>query len=145
MHRTITRLIWYLKRCKTILVKELRDNFSDDFEFFICKTSSRCNKTLLPKASHTGQSKQNLSAGRSELFIGGYQASAGYYQNKRTTDEKSYSWLWWICWVIFTICYVCTKFVKHTYVKICYIPGNLLNRHFAYHFMYLNNAETICL
>lgn len=43
------------------------------------------------------------------------------------------------------VMYTYTKFEKHTYIKICYIPGNLLNRHFAYHFMYLNNAETICL
>lgn len=144
-HRTPYLISQTLQNDSCDFLKELRDNFSDEFEFFIFKTSSRCNKTLLPKASHTGQSKQNLSAGRSELFIGGYQASAEYYQNRRTTDEKSYSWLWWICRVIFTICYVCTKFVKHTYIKICYIPGNLLNRHFAYHFMYLNNAETTCL
>lgn len=43
------------------------------------------------------------------------------------------------------VMYTCTKFEKHTYIKICYIPGNLLNRHFAYHFMYLNNAETTCI
>lgn len=86
-HRTPYLISQTLQNDSCDFLKELRDNFSDEFEFFICKTSSRCNKTLLPKASHTGQSKQNLSAGRSDLFIGGYRASAEYYQKQ--TDN------WW--------------------------------------------------
>lgn len=147
MPRTIARLIWYLKRCKTILVIFLKNLgiISQTNSSSLSARQALAVTKLCCRKPPTRQSKQNLSAGRSELFIGGYQASAEYYQNKRTTDEKSYSWLWWICRVIFTTCYVCTKFVKHTYIKICYILGNLLNRHFAYHFMYLNNAETTCL
>lgn len=50
-HRTPYLISQTLQNDSCDFLKELGDNFSDEFEFFICKTSSRCNKTLLPKAS----------------------------------------------------------------------------------------------
>lgn len=43
------------------------------------------------------------------------------------------------------VMYICMKFEKYIYIKICYIFGNLFNRYFVYYFMYLNNVEIICI
>lgn len=145
-HRTPYLISQTLQNDSCDFLKELRDNFSDEFEFFIFKTSSRCNKTLLPKASHTGKVNKIYQQGGVSCLLAVIRQvrstikTDGQLMRSRIHgfDEFAESFLLYVM-------YTCTKFEKHTYIKICYIPGNLLNRHFAYHFMYLNNAETICL
>lgn len=149
MHRTIARLIWYLKRCKTILVIFLK-NLGIISQTNSSSLSSRqalaVTKLCCRKPPTQGKVNKIYQQGGVSCLLAVIRQvrstikTDGQLMRSRIHgfDEFAESFLLYVM-------YTCTKFEKHTYIKICYIPGNLLNRHFAYHFMYLNNAETICL
>lgn len=149
MHRTIARLIWYLKRCKTILVIFLK-NLGIISQTNSSSLSSRqalaVTKLCCRKPPTQGKVNKIYKQGGVSCLLAVIRQvrstikTDGQLMRSRIHgfDEFAESFLLYVM-------YTCTKFEKHTYIKICYIPGNLLNRHFAYHFMYLNNAETICL
>lgn len=149
MHRTIARLIWYLKRCKTILVIFLK-NLGIISQTNSSSLSSRqalaVTKLCCRKPPTQGKVNKIYQQGGVSCLLAVIRQvrstikTDGQLMRSRIHgfDEFAESFLLYVM-------YTCTKFEKHTYIKICYIPSNLLNRHFAYHFMYLNNAETICL
>lgn len=149
MHWTIARLIWYLKRCKTILVIFLK-NLGIISQTISSSLSARqalaVTKLCCRKPPTQGKVNKIYQQGGVSCLLAVIRQvrstikTDGQLMRSRIHgfDEFAESFLLYVM-------YTCTKFEKHTYIKICYIPGNLLNRHFAYHFMYLNNAETICL
>lgn len=149
MHWTIARLIWYLKRCKTILViflKNLGIISQTNSSSLSARQALAVTKLCCRKPPTQGKVNKIYQQGGVSCLLAVIRQvrstikTDGQLMRSRIHgfDEFAESFLLYVM-------YTCTKFEKHTYIKICYIPGNLLNRHFAYHFMYLNNAETICL